>query len=917
MGERTERADRTRGSSLVLEALKRWYHLPLLAIAMLFMFWVRVQSYDDFVFDDGAIRLRAVDSWYHWRTTMYTVHNWPATMPYDPWTAYPTGTYVGQFGTLFDQIIATVALIVGRGDPTQQTVFLVALLTVPALGALVVVPTYYIGARLGGRIGGLAGVVLLALFPGLFLNRTTTGMLQHHGAEVLFMSIAVLAMMVALRVAESGDSVYETIAVRDHGRFGRLVLYSVLAGLAITLYIWVWPPGIVLIGILGFFFVIELSVEFGRGGRPENLAFVGAVALGVTGALTLATMEVTRISSTNAGPLQPLLAFVVALGCAFMAWLARGWRRRGLDERYYPAAITGVIFVSIPIVALLLPELWGTIVQTVSGRLLPFGYSTTALTVQEAQPPDAFNRFVYRQYGLAFYTAMIGLAVLVARLVRTADHRSEHVLIVVWTLFLTSMAFTQIRFHYYYVVPIAVLNAYLIGWAIDRAGRIDGSRLRGIDGHQALVLLVLLTILVVPLMPPVAETTVVEAGQTTSPSRDAMFWKSSNAWLETNSPAPGAWGGADNEDELAYYGTYDVPEDRDFAYPEGSYGVMSWWDYGHLITVQAERIPHTNPFQQNASSAAAFLTADSEQRAELVLEALPAAAGGNPTTLEDGELAAIADERTAQQEDEEIRYVMIHDEMAGQKFEDITAYTDAEDDAYWSHRKVEAEVYEGTTTEAETETITAPSRNQAYADTTLSRLYHNDADGMEHYRLIHEDDQVSQFATVAVSYDSGESWQPLFLNEKVTAHVRETVSDLQEDPEASVAVYDVHQRPSVKTYERVEGARLTGSVDAPEGSIVTAEVDLTTTQYDRTFTYTQTARVDENGEFAMRVPYATEEDRGVEEGYTDSDVAADGRYRVSVEDESAEEDVFGNQDEFVGTAEVPESAIYDDETVEV
>jgi len=61
-------------------------------------------------FVDGEVLFHGNDPWYHYRSVSYTVRNWPATMPFDPWTYFPYGNASGQFGTLFDQIIATAAL---------------------------------------------------------------------------------------------------------------------------------------------------------------------------------------------------------------------------------------------------------------------------------------------------------------------------------------------------------------------------------------------------------------------------------------------------------------------------------------------------------------------------------------------------------------------------------------------------------------------------------------------------------------------------------------------------------------------------------------------------------------------------------------------------------------------------------------
>jgi len=73
-------------------------------------------------------------------------------------------------------------------------------------------------------------------------------------------------------------------------------------------------------------------------------------------------------------------------------------------------------------------------------------------------------------------------------------------------------------------------------------------------------------------------------------------WRESLEWLETSTPDPG----------VDYYRIYDK---ETFQYPPESYGVMSWWDYGHMITYIAKRIPNANPFQSGVAGeygAAAF-----------------------------------------------------------------------------------------------------------------------------------------------------------------------------------------------------------------------------------------------------------------------------------------------------------------------
>jgi dolichyl-diphosphooligosaccharide--protein glycosyltransferase len=50
---------------------------------------------------------------------------------------------------------------------------------------------------------------------------------------------------------------------------------------------------------------------------------------------------------------------------------------------------------------------------------------------------------------------------------------------------------------------------------------------------------------------------------------------------------------------------------------------MSWWDYGHLITYIAKRIPNANPFQQGVAGpdgAAAYFMSTSEDKANVILD---------------------------------------------------------------------------------------------------------------------------------------------------------------------------------------------------------------------------------------------------------------------------------------------------------
>ncbi|MWV40411.1 oligosaccharyl transferase, archaeosortase A system-associated [Natrialba sp. INN-245] len=920
MSTDTERVQGESDTSLsLLETWTQWYHIPVVGVVMLFMFLTRTRAYDEFITEDGTPALSAIDSWYHWRTVQWTAENYPRTMPYDVWTGFPTGRYVGQFGTLFDQLIVTAAMIVGLGDPSTETLYMVSLLAVPAMAALVAIPVFFIGRRLGGALGGVVSVLLLALAPGTFLARTTAGQLQHHVAEVLFMAIAILAMMVALRVAEREQPIYELLADGDWEALRTPAIYSALAGVALTLYIWVWPPGVVLIGILAVFFTVQLCLDYVRNVSPDHVAFVGAVSLGVTALLTAVLIEDPGTSVTSFGYLQPASAALVAIGCVFMAWFARQWNGFDVDRQYYPAAIGGLIVAAFAVMWLVLPSLFDTFVTNATRRLIPFGETATDLTIQEAQPPADFTAHVVDEFGAAFYTMLAGLVVLISRPFFGREFRTEHTLVIVWSLFLISMAATQIRFAYYLVIAVAVVNAVFVAEML-RIVDVDVelvrsvSALKNVEAYQVIVLVMVVLLLFAPLLPPVAagDDTAWERGNASGPNPTADTWETSNHWLAENTPEPGNWAGAGNADELELYGSYDQPEDGDFEYPEGSYGVMSWWDYGHLITVQGERMPHSNPFQQNARSSSAFLTAESEERSELILDAI--AAGESPRDHSNEELEAMIE--NGEDSHEEIRYVMIDDQMVGGKFGAITTWTGPDYDYYTTPEDLSPNE------PVESDEIPGQFAGVPYYETTSAQLYFGNAAGMEHYRLVHEnDDRMTPFVSYAIvnaetgelEYDAGGS-PMVAINQIYDQQTYLELMQIEQHPELDYVVFDQREGAAVKTYERVEGATLEGSVDVdnPDEATVVAAVELDSETESGTFEYVQEGELDEDGSFELTVPYATNDELGVEDGYTDSAVEATEEYTITVTAPS--DDGFQAYD---AETAVPETAVVEGETVDV
>jgi dolichyl-diphosphooligosaccharide--protein glycosyltransferase len=965
------------------EALKELYHVPVLGAVIAFMLAVRLRALGNFQ-TNGGVTFRGNDPWYHFRQTSYLLDNFPWTMPFDPMTNYPSGTSSAQFGTLYDQIVSGFILLTSFGNPSGEYAGLIMLIAAPVFTAAAVVPAYYIAARFAGRGPALAGVAVFALLPGTILNYSLVGFYDHHAAEVFFQTLGVLGFVVALSVAQREQPVWELVADRDLDALRRPLAYSVAAGVAAALYMWAWPPGVLLVGFTGIFFAVKLTSDVYHGSSPEPIAFVGAVSMTVTGLLMFVPLnEFTIGSATSNSLLHVVLPLGVAFGCIFLGILARVWEAREIDSSLYPVAVGGILAV--------LAGLFSNFVQSLSSTLISrvgFSASATAQTVGEATPPlarqSAFN-FIYTEYGLAFFTAVIAAIVVLARpLIRSDDirdtgyvvaslaiigliylatsvfeaiagvfgtswqiiglliasgilvgatlrHRYDaaELYLIVWAAFITSAAFTQVRFNYYLAVVVAVFTAIFVGQVfgyldVAATGESLQTSIQSLEGWQVMVAVAVLLVVTAPLLVPFAGSAWATA-ENNGPGAVTQ-WDDTFEWMSTETPQPGELGGADNPMEL--YGTYDRPDDNDFDYPEGAYGVQSWWDYGHWITTQGERIPNANPFQQGATEAAEYLLAPSEQQAA---DALGEKMGDNDKTryvMVDWQMISpnskfgaptVFNDNVSQSDFLERAYPVVQGQQGQQFGQPITLRTQR----YYDSQMIRLYNYHGSAVDPEpivieTEPQTAQTGNgqqvtvpgfdresgvQTFDTLNEAQDYVNETpnaqlggiganpservDALEHYRLVN--------AAESNALRTSQSFQS-----EVFYQAQATNLDLNQVIKTS---------PSwVKTFERVPGATVDGTGAEP-GTEVRATVEMEIPETGSTFTYSQYATADAEGNFEMTLPYSTTgyDEFGPENGYTNTSVQATGQY------------VFSSDTGEGGTASVAEAQVVgvDDSAVDV
>ena len=126
------------------------------------------------------------------------VRDFPWRIWHDPYLLHPGGESVNA-GPVLDWIIAAAALVLGAGAPSPRLVDVVGAYVPPVLGALTVVPVYVLGRELFSRNAGLWAGFMVAVMPGQLLQRSVLGFTDHHCAEVLLSTTALMFVVLALK----------------------------------------------------------------------------------------------------------------------------------------------------------------------------------------------------------------------------------------------------------------------------------------------------------------------------------------------------------------------------------------------------------------------------------------------------------------------------------------------------------------------------------------------------------------------------------------------------------------------------------------------------------------------------------------------------------------------------------------------
>jgi oligosaccharyl transferase (archaeosortase A-associated) len=474
------------------------------------------------VFTSEGIKFTSIDAYFYQRIVENTAVNFPHLMHFDPYFIFPGGRVLTDI--FFPEwLIAGLAWIFGMGAPTQHTIDIISVFFPAICAALTVIPVYFIGKTLFNRWAGVIAAGLMAVLPGEFLGRTLLGGTDTPYMEILLTTTFLCFAILAVKVARERELTFDDVLRRDWSKCRRPIIFSVLAGLFLGLYLLSWQGALLFVFIFALYLVIQAVRDHLRRRSVDNLGIVGGI-----------TFLIALIIFAGFSPSSWYLAAMVV---AFLIPVALAGISRGLEQGKfklfsypiaYPIALVVIGGIVLGAFYLINPDL----LHAMLSRFKIFSPSgATGQTTIELQPLlDPSNTGTFNaQYAWGYFTtsfflfskvafpglALIALAILVYLFIRKkgpeqsytrqvtlvavilaiimaellfygygyralslvplvilflllfwpGNGQKDWLLFIIWSLAILALTLPSRRYAYYLVVNIALLSGYLC-WQI-------------------------------------------------------------------------------------------------------------------------------------------------------------------------------------------------------------------------------------------------------------------------------------------------------------------------------------------------------------------------------------------------------------------------------------------------------------------
>jgi dolichyl-phosphooligosaccharide-protein glycotransferase len=493
------------------------------------------------------------------------------------------------------------------------------------LGTLTVVPVYFIGKILINRWAGVLSAALIAILPGEFLGRTLLGYTDRDAFEVMLSALTILLLILTIKSAREKHLSFRSLYWRNLTFYARPLLYALILGIVIGLYVLTWRGSFIFILIILVYFVIQSIIDQFKRRSAEYLGLVSIIAF--LTALVLFLIG-SRLPLVTAALILSVLTVVV------LTVLASIMARQKANPVFYPLSIIMIVLLGLGIFYAANPELFHAMLNQFRA-FLPTGTNSSITEMQPILfPSGTFSLAVaWSNFTTGIILVFVSLGILIS--VITKRDEPDKVLFLVWSVIQLIATILTRRMALLFALNVALLMGYL-GWLImefmikktrnrilaqapvietlkkkkkheNTPKKISNSFL--VRNRIAVLTLTAIALFFLFLFPDLGPA--IEASSQAPVNVPSNDWYQALNWLRENTPEP-------FEDADAYYQYYS----HTVPYPSSAYGIVAWWDYGYWIMRIGHRLPVSDPGGGARKQVAKLFTSQNETAANKIVDQL-------------------------------------------------------------------------------------------------------------------------------------------------------------------------------------------------------------------------------------------------------------------------------------------------------
>jgi len=428
----------------------RWLIIILLLVIFGVALYIRVGPFYDSVFVGDNVKFTTNDAYYFVRQADNLANHYPHLSSIDPYLNYPTSLPLGSTN-FFIFLLSGIAWIFGMGSPSTHMLNVVSAYLPAILGALTVIPVYFIGKALFNRGVGIVAAALIAFLPGELLGRTFLGVADRDALEILLTTLTMLFLILAVKSAREKQLTFRQLVSHDLPIFIKPIIYSLLSGILLGLSILTWRGSFLFVVVFLVYLVIQSIIDYVKNKSFAGISFVGIVtflaALMIVGIVTQSQLLSVALTIS-------LFIPMVLLG---LSWLLRRWKANSF---FYFLSIVGVAGICIGIFYAASPSLFKSITEQFS-VLIPTGTLSTVTEMRSILFPAGYFTLdiIWGNYSTCFFFSIIALVMLIYFFFK--QNRGENLFIILWSLIMLVATLDLRRFAPFFAITVALLTGYL------------------------------------------------------------------------------------------------------------------------------------------------------------------------------------------------------------------------------------------------------------------------------------------------------------------------------------------------------------------------------------------------------------------------------------------------------------------------